>query len=591
MIREKFTARAGLRSAGPAEAVLSGPHKSLCLYHNAFPRYYQLVPVEAVSHQKSAHTREKRNSRGFARLRKPSALPKHPVQHTAAGPLRAPVPRDAHGAGACTLTGMSSPPRAQGAGGPQSPSTATRGSHAKALPWYEQVRAAAAAAGDDAGVGRACQELGTCYANMGQHAKALPLYEQARAAAVAAGDGALVGRACQELGTCYAYVRAQSGEERLVRAILSEEQDYLLFCFRYCEHGKQRRKCRECREAQALSGHITLDALQKAYREQQQHLEAATQAGTLKVIAQRPQPRLGRHIMDGLAAAQKLLGQDNTGHRTRCEFEARHDTEGGKVCSRLCVDSTHACMRRRTAKMPVRVLAGARARACPCLRMHACTAHARACSRAQTHVPGADPKSLCLLHLQVNVARLLNGLGDTTLLHPDNSALGITVRRSAQYDSIMEANGSMREEIEKLRADLAQMQNCVQTSRCTGKNCVYTDTIKTMLEHSRAQRKELQRMQTELTAAREKQLEMQGVAARHQHALQHLRREHEHLNLQHQEDMQYAREKRERDLQHLRQEHQHTLHILAASSCMRCAAHVTAQANIAANIAAIICNV
>ena len=45
--------RAGLRSAGSAEAVLSGPHKILCLYHNAFPRYYQLVPVEAVSHQKS----------------------------------------------------------------------------------------------------------------------------------------------------------------------------------------------------------------------------------------------------------------------------------------------------------------------------------------------------------------------------------------------------------------------------------------------------------------------------------------------------------------------------------------------------------
>jgi len=189
---------------------------------------------------------------------------------------------------------------------------------------------------------------------------------------------------------------------------------------------------------------------------------------------------------------------------------------------------------------------------------------------------------LRLWHLQVNLARLLNGLGDTTLLHPDNSALGITVRRSEQYDSLMEANGSMRIEIEKLRADLAKMQNRVQT------NCVCIDTYKTLHEHSKRSCRE---MQTELTAAREKQLEMQGVAARHQRALQHLRREHEHLNLQHQEDMQYAREKRERDLQHLRQEHQHTLHILAASSCMRCAAHVTAQANIAANIAAIICNV
>ena len=38
--------RAGLRSAGSAGAVLSAPHKSLCLYHNAFPRYYQHEPIQ-----------------------------------------------------------------------------------------------------------------------------------------------------------------------------------------------------------------------------------------------------------------------------------------------------------------------------------------------------------------------------------------------------------------------------------------------------------------------------------------------------------------------------------------------------------------
>ena len=118
--------RAGLRSAGSAEAVLSGPHKILCLYHNAFPRYYQLVPVEAVSHQKSPL---KKKFPGFCPSEKnPLPFRHYPagvgvVQHTAAGPLRPPVPRDAHGAGACTLTGMSSTPRAQGAGGLQSPST------------------------------------------------------------------------------------------------------------------------------------------------------------------------------------------------------------------------------------------------------------------------------------------------------------------------------------------------------------------------------------------------------------------------------------------------------------------------------------
>ena len=91
--------RAGLRSAGSAEAVLSGPHKILCLYHNAFPRYYQLVPVEAVSHQKSPL---KKKFPGFCPSeRNPRPFRKYPVgvvQHTAAGPLRAPVPRDAHGA-------------------------------------------------------------------------------------------------------------------------------------------------------------------------------------------------------------------------------------------------------------------------------------------------------------------------------------------------------------------------------------------------------------------------------------------------------------------------------------------------------------
>ena len=67
----------------------------------------------------------------------------------------------------------------------------------------------------------------------------------------------------------------------------------------------------------ALSGHITLDALQKACQQQQQHLEAATKAGTLKNIGSRSQARLPQHIVDGLGAAQALLGQDNTEHRTR----------------------------------------------------------------------------------------------------------------------------------------------------------------------------------------------------------------------------------------------------------------------------------
>ena len=201
------------------------------------------------------------------------------VQHTAAGPLRSPVPRDAHGAGACTLTDMSSTPstpRSRGAGGPQSPSTPrAQGAGGLQSPNTLDLRAS-------------CHNL----------------FKSPRA------------------------VQAPSA---------------------------------------ALSRYITLDALHTAYRAQLQHVAEATAAGTLKVIAQRPQPRLGQHIMDGLAAAQKLLGQDNTAHHTRgggIMEGPRPDTEGGKVCSRVCVDSTDACIQRRPCSrdhMPVRVLAVARA--------------------------------------------------------------------------------------------------------------------------------------------------------------------------------------------------------------------------------------
>jgi hypothetical protein len=147
----------------------------------------------------------------------------------------------------------------------------------------------------------------------------------------------------------------------------------------------------------ALSRHITLDALQTVYRAQQQHLAAATQAGTLNVKGKRPD-HLRQHIVDGLAAAQKLLGQDNTAHHTRgggIMEGPRPDTEGGKVCSRVCVDSTDACMQRRPcsrAHMPVRVLAVARARACPC---NLCLRGAHVARRMSGHVPALGPMSPC----------------------------------------------------------------------------------------------------------------------------------------------------------------------------------------------------
>jgi hypothetical protein len=142
-----------------------------------------------------------------------------------------------------------------------------------------------------------------------------------------------------------------------------------------------------------LSRHITLDALQTAYRAQQQHVAAATAAGTLKDIGMRSQARLAPHIVDGLAAAQTLLGQDNTRHRSN--INGRPDTEGGKVCSRVCVDSTDACIQRRPcsrAQMPVRVLAVARTRACPC---NLCLRCAHVARPMPGHVPALGPMSPC----------------------------------------------------------------------------------------------------------------------------------------------------------------------------------------------------
>ena len=80
-------------------------------------------------------------------------------------------------------------------------------------------------------------------------------------------------------------------------------------------------------------------------------------------------------------------------------------------------------------------------------------ANARSFSRAWTDVPVLT-ESLCVLHLQVNLARLSSGLGGTSLLHPDDSARGITVRRSEQSLTLAlrqqrEANGSLRVENEQ----------------------------------------------------------------------------------------------------------------------------------------------
>ena len=123
----------------------------------------------------------------------------------------------------------------------------------------------------------------------------------------------------------------------------------------------------------------------------------------------------------GLAAAQALLGQDNTGHHTHGGIieGPRPDTEGGKVCprahaqhallacmhvlcgpcmrreslSRRACSRACACRRRACSLRPCKRLCSRKAlhatRMCPCLRartpipLHACAcSHAHACSAA-----------------------------------------------------------------------------------------------------------------------------------------------------------------------------------------------------------------
>ena len=73
----------------------------------------------------------------------------------------------------------------------------------RAIALYEQTRAAFSAAGDRAGFGRACCDLGFCHGKMGQYDRAIVLHEQARAAFLAAGDRAGVGQASKNLEASY----------------------------------------------------------------------------------------------------------------------------------------------------------------------------------------------------------------------------------------------------------------------------------------------------------------------------------------------------------------------------------------------------
>ena len=80
--------------------------------------------------------------------------------------------------------------------------------------------------------------------------------------------------------------------------------------------------------------------------------------------------------------------------------------------------------------------------------------------------------------MQVNLGKLLTGLGSGDLLHPQNSVLGATVSRAALYDSVQAENEALRSEVLELMHTLCvlhtassfpQLASCLQLSdsRCS----------------------------------------------------------------------------------------------------------------------------
>ena len=202
----------------------------------------------------------------------------------------------------------------------------------------------------------------------------------------------------------------------------------------------------------------------------------------------------------------------------------------------------HGSMHTATAMFScAHVRARARCRACSRVplqsvlaRCACCTAIARPCSRAWTDVPVLT-ESLCVLHLQVNLARLLNGLGDTSLLHPD-SALGKTVHRSEQYDSLMLELRQEKEKNEQLRADLAK--------RCDPSLQGAIEPVRTELEMQH--RDDLQH-------------KLAGQTYEHKLDMQRVREQNDRDREQHDLTLKNLRQDNEKALQNLRQENEKAL--------------------------------
>ena len=66
--------------------------------------------------------------------------------------------------------------------------------------------------------------------------------------------------------------------------------------------------------------------------------------------------------------------------------------------------------------------------------------------------------------MQVNLGKLLTGLGSGDLLHPQNSVLGATVSRAALYDSVQAENAALRSEVLELKTG-PTYKSCIRMER------------------------------------------------------------------------------------------------------------------------------
>ena len=134
--------------------------------------------------------------------------------------------------------------------------------------------------------------------------------------------------------------------------------------------------------------------------------------------------------------------------------------------------------------------------------------------------------------MQVNLGKLLTGLGSGDLLHPQNSVLGATVSRAALYDSVQAENEALRSEVLELkkgqRAPQHQLQPPPPQTLQHTHSLFHQDYVSQLAQACTSHATELAHLQAQL-ASSQGSLQAQHEAHKAQHASwqESLRAQHE----------------------------------------------------------------